>query len=251
MPPLSATSRSSSSSSVPVPSGPTSSWTGYAAHDRGDLRAARRLAAGDRARSRARRSCCRRRSCSSGWTSGCRCSPAAHVTYPSASRRCAPRSTGASACLEPDQRLFARLSVFAGGCTLDAAEAVCGTRDRGVTSLVDKSLVRAGEDASAEGRFTLLDTIREFASEQLEASGEVDEIRLRHATYFCGDPTRCSRSHTGAKRECAGATKASSTPQTSVPRSTGPTRSTRSSSWRSRSATSYSQPSIPANAASS
>ena len=116
-------------------------------------------------------------------------SPAARAICPSASGPFAPRSTGATACSsEPEQRFLARLSVFNNGFTLDAAEAVCGDDAfETVTALVDHSLVRAGDAGSAEARFALLDTIREFASEQLEASGEADEIRLRHATYFCGD----------------------------------------------------------------
>jgi predicted ATPase/class 3 adenylate cyclase len=90
---------------------------------------------------------------------------------------------------EPERQFLARVSVFNSGFTLDAAEAVCGGDPfETVTTLVDHSLVRAGDDRSGVARFALLDTIREFAIEQLEASGEADEIRLRHATYFCGDP---------------------------------------------------------------
>ncbi len=78
-----------------------------------------------------------------------------------------------------DQRLFARLAVFRGGWTLDAAEAVAGADLDGLESLVDKSLVRHAED-----RFWMLETIREFAAEQLDASGEADELRRRHADFF-------------------------------------------------------------------
>jgi predicted ATPase len=78
-----------------------------------------------------------------------------------------------------EQRLFARLAVFRGGCTLDAAEAVCDTDLDTLESLVDKSLVRVRGD-----RFWMLETIREYAVERLEASGEADEQRRRHAEYF-------------------------------------------------------------------
>jgi predicted ATPase len=84
--------------------------------------------------------------------------------------------------LTPDeQRLFARLAVFRGGCTLDAAEAVADADLDTLQSLVDKSLVRVRTDS---GRFWMLETIREFALERLDASGEADEVRGRHAEHF-------------------------------------------------------------------
>jgi predicted ATPase/class 3 adenylate cyclase len=82
--------------------------------------------------------------------------------------------------LTPDeQRLFARLAVFRGGCTLEAAEAVVDAELDTLQSLVDKSLVRLRGE-----RFWMLETIREFAVERLEASGEADELRQRHAEHF-------------------------------------------------------------------
>ena len=86
-----------------------------------------------------------------------------------------------------ERRLLARLSVFVSGCELDSAEVVCGPPDEldGVdvidclTFLVDQSLVRA-EDVDGGLRFRMLDTIREFAAEQLAASGERDAILARH-----------------------------------------------------------------------
>jgi len=76
---------------------------------------------------------------------------------------------------ETEQRLFSRLAVFVGGFTLVAAEQVCDADLDTIASLVEKSLVRQGEE-----RFRMLETIREFALERLEESGERDHIRRRH-----------------------------------------------------------------------
>jgi len=78
-----------------------------------------------------------------------------------------------------EQQLFARLSVFAGGCTLEAAEEVCDVDLDTLQSLVDKSLVRF-----TEGRYWLLETIREFAAQKLEASGEGEAVGERHSEWF-------------------------------------------------------------------
>ena len=78
-----------------------------------------------------------------------------------------------------EQRLFARLSVFAGGCTLEAAETVCAADLDVLESLVDKSLVRRSGE-----RFWMLETIREFALERLEESGGAEDLRHRHSAYF-------------------------------------------------------------------
>ncbi|MCA1702974.1 MAG: hypothetical protein LC808_06765, partial [Actinobacteria bacterium] len=89
---------------------------------------------------------------------------------------------------EDEQTLFRRLGVFAGGWTLEAAEAVCDRGDldadvlAGLASLVDKSLVRVGEHD--EERFSMLETIREFAAEKLEESGEAKATRRAHAEFF-------------------------------------------------------------------
>jgi predicted ATPase/class 3 adenylate cyclase len=87
---------------------------------------------------------------------------------------------------EPEQTLFRRLPVFAGGCTLEAAEATCGGWEvlDGVESLLDKSLLREVQPATGEPRLLMLETIREYGLEQLEASGEGAEVRRRHAEYF-------------------------------------------------------------------
>ncbi len=77
-----------------------------------------------------------------------------------------------------EQRLFARLVVFA-GCTFGSAEEVAEADLDTLQSLVDKSLVRHTEE-----RFWMLETIREYAAERLQDSGEADEMRRRHAEHF-------------------------------------------------------------------
>ncbi len=91
---------------------------------------------------------------------------------------------------EAERTLFQRLSVFAGGCTLEAAEAVCNTgRDLGIdlleglSSLVDKNLVQRVDPTEAEARFGMLETIREYALERLTDSGEQSAVRRAHAAY--------------------------------------------------------------------
>jgi predicted ATPase/DNA-binding CsgD family transcriptional regulator len=75
--------------------------------------------------------------------------------------------------------LFRRLSVFVGGCTLEAAEDVCDVDLDALVSLVDKSLVRADGE-----RFGMLETILEYAGEVLAASGEGEEIQRTHAAHY-------------------------------------------------------------------
>lgn len=86
-----------------------------------------------------------------------------------------------------EQVLFRRLGVFVGGCTLEAAEAVAGDGGLildGMEALIDKSLLRQQDDRGAEPRFAMLETLREYALERLEADGEGEVVRQAHATYF-------------------------------------------------------------------
>jgi predicted ATPase len=80
---------------------------------------------------------------------------------------------------DDEKQLFGRLSVFAGGCTLDAAEEIVEADVDGLQTLLDKSLVRRTDE-----RFWILETIREFARERLAASDDPDAIGRRHAEWF-------------------------------------------------------------------
>jgi non-specific serine/threonine protein kinase len=87
--------------------------------------------------------------------------------------------------------LFRRLAVFVDGCTLEAAEAVCNADGNlpidvldGCTALVDNSLLQQMEGVDGAPRFTMLETIREYALECLEASGEEELMRRWHANFF-------------------------------------------------------------------
>jgi predicted ATPase/class 3 adenylate cyclase len=92
---------------------------------------------------------------------------------------------------EGEQLLFARLAVFSGGRTLEAMEAICDAEGdlpvevfEGVSSLLDKSLLRQEEGPNGEPRFVMLETVHEFAREKLRQSAEAEEIRRTHAEYF-------------------------------------------------------------------
>lgn len=86
-----------------------------------------------------------------------------------------------------EQAVFRRLAVFTGGWTLDAAEAVCSPALdalAGMSALIDQSLISQREESDGESRFSQLETIREFATDELESSGEADAVREAHARFF-------------------------------------------------------------------
>jgi predicted ATPase/DNA-binding XRE family transcriptional regulator len=90
-----------------------------------------------------------------------------------------------------EQALFRRLAVFAGGFTLEAAETVAAPDEDlalldGVVALVEQSLLRQMPGRENEARYQMLETVREFGLEQLEAAGESDAVRQRHARHFLG-----------------------------------------------------------------
>jgi len=90
---------------------------------------------------------------------------------------------------DEEKRLFARLAVFRGGRSLEAVETVCEPGLNidvleGIESLLNKSLLFQQADRDGEPRFFMLETIHEYAWEQLEASGEAEIMRRRHAEYY-------------------------------------------------------------------
>ncbi|MEO8288697.1 MAG: LuxR C-terminal-related transcriptional regulator [Chloroflexota bacterium] len=92
---------------------------------------------------------------------------------------------------EEEQQVLRRLAVFVGGCTLEAAEAVCGISSEATTplldivsSLVDKSLLQTGSRDAREPRLHLLETVREYAAECLLESGEMEQVQEAHAAYY-------------------------------------------------------------------
>ena len=105
---------------------------------------------------------------------------------------------------EDERTLFARLAVFADGWTLDAAEAVCGGNGLDVfetlAALVDKSLVRPLRRPTGEPRFAMLETIREYAAELLEASDEAETVHRRHCEHLLTRVEEASAAwHAGAE----------------------------------------------------
>jgi predicted ATPase len=80
--------------------------------------------------------------------------------------------------------LFACLAVFAGGCTAAAAEAICDAKRSALASLASSSLLQERLGSDGQPRFFMLETVREYAAEALEATGEADAVRRRHAQYY-------------------------------------------------------------------
>ncbi len=91
--------------------------------------------------------------------------------------------------LDPvEQNVFQQLSVFLGGCTLEAVEAVCAVQGGPLLaqlgSLLDKSLLQQADVASDERRYVMLETIRSYAVEQLRRAGREEQVRQRHLDYY-------------------------------------------------------------------
>jgi predicted ATPase/DNA-binding XRE family transcriptional regulator len=107
--------------------------------------------------------------------------------------------------LEPEeQRLLLQLSVFVGGWTLEAAERVAhGDVDvvSLLSSLADNSLIHRIERENGQVRFGMLETIREFAWEQLESLGDLRTARDRHAHYMLESAERAERHHIGPDQD--------------------------------------------------
>ncbi|MDQ3585976.1 MAG: protein kinase [Acidobacteriota bacterium] len=113
---------------------------------------------------------------------------------------------------ESEKMLFRRLAVFMGGTTIEAAESVCsgqGVRPDtvseievldGISSLVDKSLLVHKERANGESRFRMLEVVREYALEHLEASGELEAVARAHAAFFLALAERAEPELRGARQ---------------------------------------------------
>ncbi len=98
---------------------------------------------------------------------------------------------------DEEQALFATLSVFAGGFTLEAAETVCDASIEGLASLVEKSLLAQGESPEGEPRFSMLETLVEYARERLDERGEAEAVAEAHADYMLSLAQQAGRSSRG------------------------------------------------------
>jgi predicted ATPase/class 3 adenylate cyclase len=134
---------------------------------------------------------------------------------------------------DEEKLLFARLAVFRGGCTLEAAEQVADANLDTLQSLVDKSLLRHSQE-----RFWMLETIREYAVERLEHLEDAETLRLRHAEYFLRQAEE-AEPHLGGHSKHHGwngsrlSTKTCASPWISCGmRATGPKSSGWSAQWR-------------------
>src|SRR5437763_16969549 len=108
-----------------------------------------------------------------------------------------------------EQRCLRRLAIFVGGCTLEAAEAVCSAAaDRSlpamdlVASLLDKSLLQQSDQAGDEPSLLMLETIRAYALERLAGSGEGEAIEQRLAMYYLTLAERGDRNYSASSNIC-------------------------------------------------
>ena len=85
---------------------------------------------------------------------------------------------------ETEQALFRRLGVFAGGFTLDAAEAMAADAIDGITTLIEHSLLQQSAGTDGVSRYSMLETVREYARICLDTSGEQEVVQRRHAEIF-------------------------------------------------------------------
>jgi predicted ATPase len=111
---------------------------------------------------------------------------------------------------EPEKQFFRRLSVFSGGWIVEAAVAVCGADGQNdveildlLEMLVDNNLIRPPEEALGEPRLRMLESIREFASDRLNESGECEVIHQRHAQYFASLAEQAEREKYGLEQQLA------------------------------------------------
>ena len=148
------------------------------------------------------------RPCWRGWNTAWPCCAGTPPTCRRATAPCAPPSTGATPCSRPEeQAVFRRLGVFAGGFTLEAAEAVAATEALGVESLevlqglVDKHLVHVLGSAEEEPRFGLLATVRGLCAEQLVESGERKRRAIDHLTHHLALAEQAQRAIWGPDEE--------------------------------------------------
>ena len=192
------------------------------------LRPPRRAAARDRARGRPGPGHPGRASSRRGSTTGSGCSRAAPARRSPASRRCGPSSSGATTCSSTTSgACFERLSVFAGGCSLEAAEAVCAGDDVAVEDvadllahLVDKSLVIV----TTAGRRRAFRPPADARAVRARAPRRRGRGRRRPGRATPATSARCARAATGAFRggiRSRGCARSTARPTTSAPRSTG------------------------------
>ena len=141
------------------------------------------------------RVCCRWRRCSNVCAILCSFWRAARATFPCASGRCGRHLDWSHNLLDPEQqKLFRRMSVFVGGATHEAIEAVCNAKEDlhidlldAIESLVDNSLVRRTGADLTEPRFVMLETMREYGLGRLAEAGEESSTRARltRRTSWC------------------------------------------------------------------